>query len=201
MTFSLAPRATPLAAVAAIHVLAVGALLHTPAVRQRLVEATPLFVEFVSAPKPRMVETSVPTPVLRAPREVQVAPPQIVIEQVAPTIAVTKAELPQSPSRPSAEPLTTAVVSAAVETPRFDLAYLRNPAPAYPSMSRRLHEQGRVMLRVRVAASGDPREVRVESSSGSERLDRAAVEAVRHWRFAPARRGGEPIDGEALVPI
>jgi protein TonB len=99
------------------------------------------------------------------------------------------------------EQATTAVTEAAVESPRFDLAYLRNPAPAYPSLSRRLHEQGRVMLRVRVAASGDPREVRVESSSGSERLDRAALEAVRHWRFAPARRGGEPIEGEALVPV
>ena len=41
----------------------------------------------------------------------------------------------------------------------------------------------------------------MRTSSGYERLDRAAVEAVRHWRFAPARRGTETIAAWALVPI
>ncbi len=81
------------------------------------------------------------------------------------------------------------------------MSYLNNPAPAYPMVSRRLKEQGRVLLRVLVSASGDAQNVELRTSSGSDRLDRAAIDAVRHWRFAPAKRGGETIAAWALVPI
>jgi protein TonB len=93
------------------------------------------------------------------------------------------------------------VLPASVSPPRLDAAYLRNPAPPYPLAARRAGEQGTVLLRVLVARDGAPARVELEKSSGSPHLDSAALEAVRAWRFVPARRGAEPIESWVLVPI
>jgi protein TonB len=84
---------------------------------------------------------------------------------------------------------------------RFDVAYLHNPRPAYPDASRRLGQEGRVVLRVRVSAQGLPVAVAVKQSSGFSRLDEAARAAVERWRFVPARRGDEAVESLAEVPI
>ncbi|HQV09399.1 MAG TPA: energy transducer TonB, partial [Thauera sp.] len=91
--------------------------------------------------------------------------------------------------------------AAAVTAARFDAAYLNNPRPAYPMLSRRLREEGQVMLRVLVSPEGQPARVELRTSSGSERLDRAAQEAVARWRFVPARRGDVAVEAWVLVPI
>ncbi len=85
--------------------------------------------------------------------------------------------------------------------PRFDAAYLRNPEPDYPALSRRLREQGRVILRVLVSPEGVPQQLELRTTSGHARLDQAALEAVRRWRFLPARRGTEPLPAWVLVPL
>jgi TonB family protein len=84
---------------------------------------------------------------------------------------------------------------------RFDADYLHNPAPAYPATSRRLKEQGAVLIFVQVNERGDPVSVQLKQSSGHERLDQAALEAVRLWRFVPAKRGQTPIAASVIVPI
>jgi len=84
---------------------------------------------------------------------------------------------------------------------RARVAGLGNPPPAYPWISRNRGEQGRVILDVEVTAEGRARAVRVKRSSGSKRLDEAALAAVRDWRFAPARRGGQAVPGRIDVPI
>lgn len=77
-----------------------------------------------------------------------------------------------------------------------------SPSPAYPAVSRRLAEEGRVMLRVRVLASGDPGEVQLHKSSGFDRLDAAAVAAVKQFKFNPARtRSGRAVDSWVTFPI
>ncbi|MCZ6740731.1 MAG: energy transducer TonB [Alphaproteobacteria bacterium] len=81
------------------------------------------------------------------------------------------------------------------------VAGLGNPRPQYPWISRRRGEQGRVVLEVAVAADGRAKEVRVKRSSGFARLDRAALAAVRAWRFSPALRGGRAVAGRIDVPI
>lgn len=85
--------------------------------------------------------------------------------------------------------------------PLFEAEYLNNRPPDYPRASLRLGEEGDVQLRVRVGADGNPREVELASSSGSTRLDRAALQAVKRWRFEPARRGGSAIAAWVVVPI
>jgi protein TonB len=79
-----------------------------------------------------------------------------------------------------------------VELPSTDADYLQNPKPPYPPISRRLREQGKVLLRVQISAQGTALDAQVKQSSGYERLDRAALDAVRKWRFVPGKRGGVP---------
>ncbi|ENO95079.1 TonB family protein, partial [Thauera phenylacetica B4P] len=105
-----------------------------------------------------------------------------------------------APAPPAAAPAATAA-PATVTAARFDAAYLNNPRPGYPALSRRLREEGQVTLRVLVSPDGQPAQVELRTSSGSERLDRAAREAVARWRFVPARRGDIAIESWVLVPI
>jgi protein TonB len=105
-------------------------------------------------------------------------------------VAAVPSTAPAAPAAPA--PLTA---------PRFDAAYLDNPTPNYPPLSRRGREEGRVVLRVLVEASGLAATLQVQSSSGFERLDRAASAAVSHWKFVPARQGSEAVAAWVLVPI
>jgi protein TonB len=89
----------------------------------------------------------------------------------------------------------------ALTAARFDADYLHNPAPAYPAQSRRLKEEGTVLLLVRVSVEGAPLSVEIRNSSGFERLDEAGLQAVRQWRFVPAKRGSENVAASVLVPI
>jgi protein TonB len=88
-----------------------------------------------------------------------------------------------------------------VVPPQFNADYLNNPAPQYPALSRRLGEEGRVVLRVLVDERGLPARVELRSSSGHERLDAVALNTVRRWKFAPARRGDQAVSAWVLVPI
>lgn len=84
---------------------------------------------------------------------------------------------------------------------RFDADYLQNPKPVYPPASRRLGEEGKVVLRVHVTPEGHAAEIEIKGSSNFPRLDNAARDAVARWRFVPARSGDAPIATWVLVPI
>jgi protein TonB len=73
--------------------------------------------------------------------------------------------------------------------------------PAYPSVPRRLGIQGTTLLRVHVLADGRIGDVLVERSAGHSDLDRAAMDAVRRWRFEPARRGDDAVAMWVLLPV
>lgn len=89
----------------------------------------------------------------------------------------------------------------AVTPPRTDAAHLNNPVPRYPPVSRRLGEEGRVLLDVHIQPDGSVGEIRVRSSSGSKRLDQAALDAVKRWRYVPARRADVAIAFWYVQPI
>lgn len=76
-----------------------------------------------------------------------------------------------------------------------------SPPPDYPRAALRSSASGTVLLRVDVAADGRAVNVAVSRGSGNRDLDRAAVNAVRRWRFEPARRNGEPVMGTLDIPI
>jgi protein TonB len=73
--------------------------------------------------------------------------------------------------------------------------------PRYPESARKAGAQGATMLRVRVLENGRVGEVIVEQSAGFRDLDFAAAEAVKKWRFEPARRGKEPVSVWVLLPV
>lgn len=108
---------------------------------------------------------------------------------------------------PQPEPVATPLVQPPVAAPtpmtaaRFDADYLQNPKPVYPAMSRRLGEEGKIVLRVRVSRDGLPLTVEISQSSGFTRLDEAAKSAVERWRFVPARQGDAPVEATVLVPL
>ena len=110
------------------------------------------------------------------------------------------APAPAPPVDPAPAPAVLATATTAVTQARFDADYLQNPPPAYPAMSRRIGEEGTVVLRVFVEAIGRPGQIEVKSSSGSPRLDQAAQDAVWRWKFVSARRGTDAIGAWVLVP-
>ncbi len=57
------------------------------------------------------------------------------------------------------------------------------------------------MLRFVVEVDGHVGTVQVDSSAGSPELDQSAVEAVKTWRFEPARRGKEPVPVWVTLPV
>jgi periplasmic protein TonB len=73
--------------------------------------------------------------------------------------------------------------------------------PSYPSSARRMGIQGMTTLRVYVAADGLVAEVLIHESAGHPDLDNAAAEAVKRWRFEPARRGAEAVGVWVLLPV
>lgn len=120
-------------------------------------------------------------------------------EQAAQESAHSKSPEPAAPAASAAS--STSSASGATSAARFDADYLRNPAPDYPSVSRRMREEGTVYLDVSVTAEGRAGDLRIRKSSGHARLDEAALGAVRQWRFVPARRGAEAVAAQVVVPV
>jgi periplasmic protein TonB len=191
-------------------ILALGAQL--PSRRAAAVEQT-LTVQWL-AEEPRALAAApappraMPTPPVtaRPPREAQPATVPVAptpSESAAAPALPTAQAAPAAPAAatPPATPAVSAAPSPQLTPPRFDADYLHNPTPAYPALSRRLGEQGQVLLRVEVGAEGRAGQIAVERSSGSPRLDNAAIEAVRQWRFTPARLGERAVAGWVHIPF
>jgi len=159
-----------------------------------------LHVELI-APQ-ESLSNALPRPQLQLVRKIHTAiAPRALDTPNEPAIVVPSA--PVAPSEPAvtASAPSPPAASAPVVLPRFDAAYLQNPPPAYPALSRRYGEEGRVMLRVVVRPDGMAQSVELRASSGSTRLDESALEAVRKWRFVPARQGDTPVTAAVIVPI
>jgi len=72
---------------------------------------------------------------------------------------------------------------------------------SYPTGARRAGIQGTTLLGVFVGVDGGVGDVVVKESAGHPDLDAAAAEAVKRWRFEPARRGSEPVAMWVLLPV
>ena len=131
-----------------------------------------------------------------APRPAPEERPQLVEEKPMPA-PVSETPLPTAPGDPTAPATPVALAPGEVPVPIPG----QTPAPEYPSSAMRNGDQGTVMVRVEVGVDGLPTSVEVAQRSGSRDLDRAAVNAVRQWRFQPAQRDGQPVPGAVTVPI
>ena len=130
-------------------------------------------------PQPPTPATSEPPAVLAAPTAAPTAP----AVQAAPPA-------PPPPPAPPAPPPSAPSAPPKVELPSSKADYLHNPPPDYPRMSKRLGEQGRVVVKVLIGEDGRAQKVELLTTSGFERLDKSAMEAAMRWRYVPGKRGG-----------
>ncbi len=207
-------RASPMARRALVagvlgaHVLAGWGLLQVESVRQAVGEIAPLMVDLIAPPAPPAPPTPPPVP----PRVIKTPPPPapIIVAAPSPAPAPTAFVTPQPPAEPST-PMAEAPAAPAAPPappapppktiPATAVQYLDPPAPVYPAASRRLGESGRVLVRVEIDTHGRARQVQLLRSSGSLRLDDAALTAVRGARFKPYTENGEPLVVWTTVPI
>ena len=127
-------------------------------------------------------------------------------EVIAPAPQIAAVAKPIQQPRPamataSVAPKVAARAAGAGERTMAKPNYLRNPPPKYPAESRKLREEGVVLLKVSVTAEGRAADVQLQRSSGFARLDDAALKAVRRWEFNPARAGATPVACAVEVPV
>ena len=200
-----AQRLSPagLATVITLHGIVLYALLQMNVIKLP-VELPLLQVELLTPPAPELPKPEIVPPKPRPMEKRPVPRPEQEVAQLAipaeAPVAAPAIEVPAVPPAPTFAPMAPPAPPAPSK-PRFDADYLDNPKPVYPYVSRKLKEEGRVVLRVQVAANGLPISVELHASSGSERLDQAALETVRRWKFIPARLGNEPVAASVRVPI
>ena len=206
MSYALsAPSATRrsglLMVVVGLHAAVIAIVIAAKTVVPQIMEM-PLIVDLIPAaeiklPEPKPLPVTKPQPVFQKP---QARPtPTPVIEATQSPVATSNAPVASPPDvkpAPPAPPAEAPVVQA-----RFDADYLKNPAPPYPPLSRRMGEEGKVILRVSVNPQGGADQVDIRSSSGSQRLDESALTTVKHWKFIPAKRGDSAVQSWVLVPI
>ena len=172
----------------------------------RDVDSRPMMAFIVASPREAPAEKALP-PVVRRPepRRAQVlittvpdrpGPADLSADDVRPREQAAPAAVEQA-----APAAVEQAAPAAVTQPRFDADYLNNPKPAYPSMSKRLGEEGQVLLRVLVGQEGGAEQIQVLRSSGFARLDEAAQAAVSRWRFIPAKVGNDATTAWVQVPV
>lgn len=150
-------------------------------------------------PKPKPQPQPKPQPLPKAVADPEPAPSTAPVGSLDPAPSAPAEPAPVAAAPAAAAP--SADTGPVVVMPSSNAAYLNNPRPAYPSISRRMGEQGKVMLRVYVNAQGLPEQIELHKSSGFERLDKAAMDAVRRWKFVPGKRNGVAEAMWNIVPI
>ncbi len=166
-------------------------------------KAVAIGIRSIEPPPPPIALPLPPEPVPRAlaPRRPGPAPVAPVIDAPA-----TPQSLPDSPTSPEPEsvmPDTTAAstIPANGDRRHARLEYTHVVTPRYPRDALRRGEHGIVLLRVQVGADGVPKQIGIARSSGSSQLDRAAIEALRQWRFRPMQVDGVDVPATGLVPV
>lgn len=156
---------------------------------------------------PEVVEEEIqlPEPVVEPPPVNEVA----VVEEEPPPVPEKVAPRPQPTAAPASTPRPKAQTRPATPAPRPQPARVvearpdvgKNPPPRYPESARRQGWEGRVMVRASVGADGRVQSVAVQRSSGHAVLDRAALDAVRRWRFHPRTENGQSMPSVVEVPV
>ncbi len=144
-------------------------------------------------PKPKVKRLVAKAP--ETPKPQYVAPPEPEPEPKAVEESVVSRPAAEAPTKPQmpAGPVTLSS-ELSVSCPSLT-------APTYPAISRRMGEEGKLVLRVELDENGRIDSARVINSSGYDRLDKAALDAVRSWRCRPSTRGGQPVRAVALQPF
>jgi periplasmic protein TonB len=186
-------RTGPAIAVAGVHVLIIYGLIVSMGIVELPKFATPVETVFIP------VETDTqPEPEIKVkPRFDDVAPteeppPEVQFEE--PVAPPTETPIPASDNAIAATTAPSGAVAQQLKTSQ-------RIEPTYPPTSRRLGEEGTVRLKVLVDERGRPKDVQIAQGSGFARLDDAAKDAVRRWKFVAATDGDKPITAWTQVAV
>lgn len=174
-----------------------------------------LFADVIALPRPETPPEAKPDPAPAKLQPVQKPEPKPKIKQLATKTPDTSTPQPVVLPEPEVEPVEKEYTPPPVETPvkpqmpagpvtltsELSVSCPSLTAPTYPAISRRMGEEGKLILRVELDESGRIENARVVDSSGYDRLDNAALEAVKSWQCKPAMRNGEPVRAVALQPF
>lgn len=174
-----------------------------------------LFADLITLPAPNTAPKVIPEP---PPVKLQPAKKPVIIPKQEHLAAKTPAEPKQEHIEPLPEPepvmeqakeagpvaeapptqMQTGPVTLSSE---LSVSCPKLTAPAYPAISRRMGEEGKLVLRVELDENGRIDDAKVINSSGYERLDEAALAAVKNWQCNPSLRNGQPVRAVALQPF
>jgi periplasmic protein TonB len=157
--------------------------------------ATPADEEPYTLPAPSEVATAPPPTAAAPPEALQRPPPPKPRAPPAPRHRAPTTATKVPPAAPTQE------AALPIVPPRPISGMPDNAVADHAAQADPHHVEGEVILRVEVSATGNLISVAIAQSSGNDVLDQAALLVVRHWRFSPATRGGEPVAGTAEVPI
>ncbi|WP_157216679.1 energy transducer TonB [Flavisphingomonas formosensis] len=197
------PNWATIGAIVAGHVLLLFLLIKFDVVSIHKPKNPPLVVELLQDKPPPPPSAAKPEPA--KPTPVAIVVPQPIVPVVAPAPPpVTVTDTPPPPRAvivaPAAPP-QPAVPAGPVDAGDLASKMIAGDPPRYPIESRRKHEQGTVWLTVLVGLDGRVSDISVARSSGSSRLDEAALAAVKRWRWSPTMRNGAPVMVRGTVDI
>lgn len=201
-------------AVVGFHVLGLWAL-QTGLLRRavELVVPVQVMAEFIELPQPQVTPTPPPpqprptaVPKKVTPPAPKPAPQPVAMADPTPSpTAATGITEPQPPAPPPHTPMVVAEPAPPappkVELPSSSADYLNNAPPPYPPLSKRLGEQGKVIVRAFIEVNGTASKAEIRTSSGYERLDQTALQTVLKWRYIPGKRAGVPEAMWFNIPI
>lgn len=168
-----------------------------------------LLVNFIPAARPK--EETQPQPPappkaepVKKPKSRQIVAETPVVsenEPVALSFQPEPAPEPVAMAEPSPAPAPQMPAGPVTLSSELSVACPQLNAPAYPALSRRLGEEGKLVLRVELDEKGHVAQAQIVDSSGFKRLDEAAMAAVKTWRCTPPVRNGQPVRAVALQPF
>lgn len=189
-----------------LHLAAIWGLWNAQ-IRQALEQTAPIFVSLVVQTPPRLEQPPEPPPEPVKPKPVEPPPPEPQrIVSKAPVVEPVEFTAPPPPEPIPVEVEPAPVITAEpvvdhVSLPELAVACPHRSPPIYPAWSKRMREQGEVVLQVHLDMSGKVVRTEISRTSGSPRLDEAAVQAVQRWRCQPATVDGRPVSAIALQSI
>jgi protein TonB len=168
-----------------------------------------ILTRIIEIAPPRVAPPPPPPPSQPVPTRPKMQPPPMPVairDPVPAPNAPTGVVEPQPPAPPIVAPVAPAPATPAppapprlVEITQGETEYIKAPKPVYPTLSRRNGESGVVVIAVYYNTLGFAKRAEVLKSSGFERLDRAAREAVLASQVTPLRRAGTDANTEYLL--
>ncbi|WP_035882252.1 energy transducer TonB [Cupriavidus metallidurans] len=147
---------------------------------------------------PKQVKVVTPRP---TPPKPQPTPTPVASLPPSPT-AIEAPPAPPAPPAPAPEPAAPAAsANAAPRAVGIGEIACSPPQVTYPSQSRRMGETGKTVVRLTTDESGRVVKTAIVTSSGSTRLDTAAVNAVQAMRCKPYMDNGRAVAVTAQQPI